>query len=103
MKAAIAYNRNRQNVINFLGSPNREKTGLQTIKRISDALKKGGQQVASIEADKARSIVSKILCPRSSKENDPEWCSTPPTASKDKPGTPRSSVNTAFPLRQDGL
>ena len=52
MKIAVVYNRDSKNVINLFGMPNREKIGLQTIKRLSDALKKGGHQVMSLEADK---------------------------------------------------
>ena len=52
MKIAVVYNRDSRNVINLFGMPNREKIGLQTIKRLADALKKGGHQVMSLEADK---------------------------------------------------
>ena len=52
MKIAVVYNRDSRNVINLFGMPNREKIGLRTIKRLSDALKKGGHQVISLEADK---------------------------------------------------
>ena len=52
MKIAVVYNRDSKNVINLFGMPNREKIGLRTIKRLSDALKKGGHQVISLEADK---------------------------------------------------
>ena len=52
MKIAIVYNRDSKSVINLFGMPNREKIGLQTIKRLADALKKGGHQVTSMEADK---------------------------------------------------
>ena len=41
-----------RNVINLFGMPNRERIGLKTIRRLVDALKKGGHQVISLEADK---------------------------------------------------
>ncbi|MFT5524835.1 MAG: hypothetical protein ACI9G1_003818 [Pirellulaceae bacterium] len=49
MKIAIVYNRESQRVINLLGMPNREKYGLKSIKRISDAFKQAGHQVAAFE------------------------------------------------------
>ncbi len=52
MKVAIVYNRESERVINLFGVPNREKYGKESIKRISDALKKGGHQVKSFEGDK---------------------------------------------------
>ena len=52
MKIAVVYNRDSKSVINLFGMPNREKIGLVTIKRLVDALKKGGHQVVSMEADK---------------------------------------------------
>lgn len=52
MKIAIVYNRESRSVINFFGNPNQERIGLQTIERISDALKKGSHQVATFEGDK---------------------------------------------------
>lgn len=52
MKVAVVYNRESRSVINLFGAPNQEKIGLQTIKRLSDALKKGGHQVVAIEGDK---------------------------------------------------
>jgi D-alanine-D-alanine ligase len=52
MKVAIAYNRESRSVINLFGMPNKETIGLQTIKRISDALRKGGHQVIAVEGDK---------------------------------------------------
>lgn len=52
MKVAIVYNRESERVINLFGLPNREKYGKQSIKRISDGLKKGGHQVKSFEGDK---------------------------------------------------
>ncbi|MFQ6047675.1 MAG: D-alanine--D-alanine ligase, partial [Gemmatimonadales bacterium] len=39
-------------VINLFGMPNREKIGRKTIKRLTDALKKGGHQVIALEGDK---------------------------------------------------
>ena len=52
MKIAVVYNRNSQNVINLFGMPNQEKIGLATIKRLTEALRGGGHQVTSMEADK---------------------------------------------------
>ena len=52
MKIAVVYNRDSKNVINLFGMPNRERIGLRTIKRLTDALKQGGHQVISLEADK---------------------------------------------------
>jgi D-alanine-D-alanine ligase len=52
MKIAVVYNRDSQSVINLFGLPNREKIGLKTIKRLTDALRKGGHQVIAIEGDK---------------------------------------------------
>ncbi|TCT12874.1 D-alanine-D-alanine ligase [Natranaerovirga pectinivora] len=52
MKIAIVYNRESQAVINLFGKLNREKYGLQTIKRIKDALVTGGHQVKTFEGDK---------------------------------------------------
>ena len=42
MKIAVVYNRESRNVINLFGMPNKETIGLKTIKRVADALKKGG-------------------------------------------------------------
>ena len=52
LKVAVVYNRESSNVINLFGTPNREKIGLKTIKRITDALKLGGHQIKVIEGDK---------------------------------------------------
>ena len=52
MRIAVVYNRDSQNVINLFGMPNQEKIGLKTIKRLTDALRAGGHQVAAMEADK---------------------------------------------------
>lgn len=52
MKIAVIYNRESKGVINLFGSPNQEQIGLQTIKRITDALKKGGHTPTAIEGDK---------------------------------------------------
>ncbi len=52
MKVAVVYNRESTNVINLFGQPNREKYGLNAIRRITDALKKGGHQVIALEGDK---------------------------------------------------
>jgi D-alanine-D-alanine ligase len=52
VKVAVVYNRDSRNVINLFGTPNREKIGLKTIRRITDALRRGGHQVIALEADK---------------------------------------------------
>ncbi len=52
MKVAVVYNRENRKVINLFGLPNQEIIGLKTIKRITDALKKGGHQVVALEGDK---------------------------------------------------
>jgi len=52
MKIAIVYNRGSDNVINLFGTPNKEKIGLKTIKRIADGLKSHGHIVRTIEGDK---------------------------------------------------
>ncbi len=52
MKVAIVYNRDSNRVINLFGIPNREKYGMKSIRRITDALRKGGHQVKSFEGDK---------------------------------------------------
>lgn len=52
MKVAVVYNRESQRVINLFGIPNREKYGLKAIRRITEALKKGGHQVKAFEGDK---------------------------------------------------
>lgn len=52
MKIAVIYNRESQKVINLFGLPNREKYGLEAIRRIVEALKKGGHQVIALEGDK---------------------------------------------------
>jgi D-alanine-D-alanine ligase len=52
MKIAVVYNRMSNKVINLFGMPNREKYGLKSIKRITDALKKGGHHVIALEGDK---------------------------------------------------
>jgi D-alanine-D-alanine ligase len=52
MKIAVVYNRISTKVINLFGMPNREKYGQKSIKRITDALKKGGHQVIALEGDK---------------------------------------------------
>ena len=52
MKIAVVYNRDSQNVINLFGLPNQERIGLATIKRLTEALRRGGHQVTAIEADK---------------------------------------------------
>ncbi|MYA14812.1 MAG: D-alanine--D-alanine ligase, partial [Acidimicrobiaceae bacterium] len=52
MRVAVVYNRDSRNVINLFGMPNQEKIGLQTIRRLTDALRAGGHQVTAMEADK---------------------------------------------------
>ena len=52
MKIAIVYNRDSRSVINLFGMPNREIIGMKTIKRLTDALKKGKHQVVALEGDK---------------------------------------------------
>jgi D-alanine-D-alanine ligase len=52
LKVAVVYNRDSERVINLFGLPNREKYGKAAIKRITDALKKGGYQVKAFEGDK---------------------------------------------------
>ena len=52
MKIAVVYNRDSRNVINLFGMPNQEKIGLKTIKRLCEALRRGGHQVTALEADK---------------------------------------------------
>lgn len=52
MKVAVVYNRDSERVINLFGLPNREKYGKAAIKRITDALKKGGYQIKAFEGDK---------------------------------------------------
>ncbi len=52
MKVAVVYNRSSKSVINLFGIANREKIGLRTIKRLSDALKAGGHVVTAFEGDK---------------------------------------------------
>ena len=52
MKIAVIYNRESQKVINLFGVPNREKYGLEAIRRIVNALKKGGHQAVPLEGDK---------------------------------------------------
>ncbi len=52
MKVAVVYNRENRKVINLFGMPNQEVIGLKTIKRVTDALRKGGHQVVALEGDK---------------------------------------------------
>ena len=49
MKIAVVYNRESKNVVNLFGMPNKEKIGHKTIKRIADALRRGGHQVIALE------------------------------------------------------
>jgi D-alanine-D-alanine ligase len=58
MKIAVVYNRESKKVINLFGVPNREKYGLKAIKRITDALKKGGHHVIALEGD--RNLVDRL-------------------------------------------
>ena len=52
MRIAVVYNRDSQSVINLFGIPNREKIGMKTIRRLTDALRKGGHEVVALEGDK---------------------------------------------------
>ncbi|MFH1739696.1 MAG: ATP-grasp domain-containing protein [bacterium] len=52
MKIAVVYNRESKRVINLFGIPNRERYGMRSIKRITDALKKGAHIVRTFEGDK---------------------------------------------------
>lgn len=52
MKIAVIYNYESQKVINLFGVPNREKYGLEAIRRIVNSLKKGGHIVQAFEGDK---------------------------------------------------
>ena len=52
MRVAVVYNRDSRNVINLFGMPNQEKIGLATIRRLTEALRRGGHQVTAMEADK---------------------------------------------------
>ncbi len=52
MKIAVVYNHESKSVINLFGTPNLEKYGKKSIKRIVDALKTGGHQVIAFEGDK---------------------------------------------------
>ena len=52
MKLAIVYNHDSHNVINLFGTPNREKIGKKTIRRIADALRANRHQVKAFEGDK---------------------------------------------------
>ena len=58
MRVAVVYNRDSQNVINLFGMPNQERIGLATIKRLTEALRRGGHQVTAFEADKE--LISKL-------------------------------------------
>ncbi|MHC5012744.1 MAG: D-alanine--D-alanine ligase family protein, partial [Planctomycetota bacterium] len=51
MKVAVVFNRESKNVINLFGRPNQEKIGLETIRRIVEALKARKHQVTTIEGD----------------------------------------------------
>ena len=64
MKIAVVYNREGKNVINLFGVPNREKYGKAAIKRIVDALRKGGHQVETFEGDKQLIINLEKFMPR---------------------------------------
>jgi len=52
MRIAIVFNRDSKNVINLFGTPNRERIGQKTIKRIVDALKAHKHRVKAFEGDK---------------------------------------------------
>ncbi len=71
MKIALVYNRESKNVINLFGVPNREKYGKRTIKKITDALKKGGHQVKTLEADKMLIPNLEKFMPRAIKGESP--------------------------------
>lgn len=58
MKVAVLYNHESKNVINLFGQLNKEKIGLETLRRISDALRQGKHQVRTFEADK--DIISRL-------------------------------------------
>ena len=58
MRVAVVYNRDSQNVINLFGMPNQEKIGLATIRRLTEALRRGGHRVTALEADKE--LISKL-------------------------------------------
>ena len=58
MRVAVVYNRDSRNVINLFGMPNQERIGLATIKRLTEALRRGGHQVTAFEADKE--LISKL-------------------------------------------
>ena len=58
MRVAVVYNRDSQNVINLFGMPNQERIGLATIKRLTEALRRGGHRVTAFEADKE--LISKL-------------------------------------------
>lgn len=52
VKVVVVYNRESRNVINLFGLPNKEKIGIKTVNRITEALKAGGHQVMALEGDK---------------------------------------------------
>ena len=52
MKIAVIYNRDSKSVINLFGMPNREKIGMKTIRRLTNALRNGGHDVIALEGDK---------------------------------------------------
>ena len=58
MRVAVVYNRDSRNVINLFGMPNQERIGLATIKRLTEALRRGGHRVTAFEADKE--LISKL-------------------------------------------
>ena len=64
MKVAVVYNRESKNVINLFGLPNQEKIGKKTIRRVSEALKKGGHQVIALEGDKDLVVRLEQFMPR---------------------------------------
>lgn len=52
MKLAVIFNRESEKVINLFGLPNREHYGLEAIRRIVEALKRGGHHAIALEGDK---------------------------------------------------
>ena len=51
MKVAIIYNKDLTGVINRFGMQNKEKYNPETVKKVADALEKGGHNVMIAEGD----------------------------------------------------
>ena len=51
MKVAIIYNKDLTGVINRFGMQNKEKYNPKTVKKVADALEKGGHNVWIAEGD----------------------------------------------------